>query len=384
MKVLYFDPILGVSGDMILASLIDLGVEKKYLAQQLRFAGDFDLIVNNVNRSGVRAKMCSFEIRMKINEKRFIPLITNSHLPLHIKKTAIAIIQRIFAVERKVHHTRHLHLHELADADTLLDIVGGLVAIDFLKVERVYTRSIKAGRGLIPTSEGLMPAFNFATAHLLRGFPVEFMPVNAELVTPTGAAILSTVAEPADDLAFMSYDSIGMGAGSRTIKGYPNVLRVFMGRTTDTISDECLAIETNIDDMNPQDYEILFERLYQAGALEVFLTPVIMKNSRPGVVLNILCERYDQHIMDVLLSDTTTLGIRLRFTKRIKLSRRLLKMATPHGPVRIKIAGQGRAARFSLEYRDIKSIAQKTGAPIAKIREDLLSYVTSKLPGFKR
>ncbi|HEX7320293.1 MAG TPA: nickel pincer cofactor biosynthesis protein LarC [bacterium] len=384
MKVLYFDPILGVSGDMILASLIDLGVAEKYLAQKLRFAGDFDLVVKNVNRSGVSAKMCTFEIRMKINENRFIPLVTRSRLPQHIKKTAITIIRRIFAVERKVHHTRHLHLHELADADTLLDIVGALVAIDFLKVEHVYTRSIKAGRGFIQTREGSMPAFNFATAHLLRGFPVEFMPVNAELVTPTGAAILSTIAEPTDDLIFMSYDRVGMGAGSRTIKGYPNVLRTFLGRTTDTIGDECLAIETNIDDMNPQDYEILFERLYQAGALEVFLTPVIMKNSRPGVLLNILCERYDQRIMDILLSDTTTLGIRLRFTKRIKLSRRLLKMSTPYGPIHIKIADHGRAPRFSLEYRDIKSIAQKTGASIIKLREDLLRYVTSRLPGLKR
>jgi len=379
MKALYFDPILGVSGDMILASLIDLGANKNYLNKKLSFIGDFDMTVTTVNRAGASAKNVSFKIRTKINEHRFIPLLRKSGLPPEIKKSAASIINRIFEAEKKVHNSLHLHLHELADADTLLDVAGALIAIDVFKVDKIYSREVKVGKGFIKTAEGYMPSFNFATAYLLKGFPVEFLPIDEELVTPTGAAILSAVAKPKNDLVFKKIEGIGVGAGAKEIKGYPNLLRVFLGEIDDKTTDECLVIETNIDDMNPQDYEVLLERLYELGALEVFLTPVIMKHSRPGILLKVLCENYDQKIIDAIFDETTTLGLRFGYSKRVKLERNIIKMPSPYGKISVKISKYNKKRRFALEYRELKNIALENGIPIRDLREELTRHVAKVL-----
>lgn len=379
MKILYFDPILGASGDMILAALIDLGVPKDYLKKKLRFIPNFELKVSRVQRHGISAQHMKFKIKGKIKENRFIPLINKSGLSSSIKATAITIINRIFEVEKKVHRTDHLHLHELADADTLLDITGALVAIDYLKVDKIYSKPLKAGKGFIKTVEGNMPAFNFATAELLKDFPVEFLPISAELTTPTGAAIISTVAEPADNLILSKIISVGMGTGTLDIKDYPNLLRVFIGESDEKLHDECTVINTNIDDMNPQDYDLVFEKLYEAGALEVFLTPIIMKHSRPGVLLTVLCQKNKNKILDILFNETTTLGIRVEDTKRLKLRRKIIKVKTPYGNIRVKTAEIGNKTRFSLEYQDLKKIAQKNNLSLRELRNELTKFVEKKI-----
>ena len=379
MKILYFDPILGASGDMILAALIDLGVPKDYLKKKLRFIPNFELKVSRVQRHGISAQHMKFKIKGKIKENRFIPLINKSGLSSSIKATAITIINRIFEVEKKVHRTDHLHLHELADADTLLDITGALVAIDYLKVDKIYSKPLKAGKGFIKTVEGNMPAFNFATAELLKDFPVEFLPISAELTTPTGAAIISTVAEPEDNLILSKIISVGMGTGTQDIKDYPNLLRVFIGESDEKLHDECTIIKTNIDDMNPQDYDLVFEKLYEAGALEVFLTPIIMKHSRPGVLLTVLCQKNKNKILDILFKETTTLGIRIESTKRLKLRRKIIKVKTPYGNIRVKTAEIGNKTRFSLEYQDLKKIAQKNNLSLRELRNELTKFVEKKI-----
>lgn len=379
MKILYFDPILGASGDMILAALIDLGVPKDYLKKKLGFIPNFELKVSRVQRHGISAQHMKFKIKGKIKENGFIPLINKSGLSSNIKATAITIINRIFEVEKKVHRTDHLHLHELTDADTLLDITGALVAIDYLKVDKIYSKPLKAGKGFIKTVEGNMPAFNFATAELLKDFPVEFLPISAELTTPTGAAIISTVAEPADNLILSKIISVGMGTGTLDIKDYPNLLRVFIGESDEKLHDECTVINTNIDDMNPQDYDLVFEKLYEAGALEVFLTPIIMKHSRPGVLLTVLCQKNKNKILDILFKETTTFGIRIESTKRLKLRRKIIKVKTPYGNIRVKTAEIGNKTRFSLEYQDLKKIAQKNNLSIRELRNELTKFVEKKI-----
>jgi len=375
MKIIYFDPILGTSGDMILASLMDLGVPKSYLKENLKFIPGFELKVTRVVRNGVSAKHLDFKIKKKIGEKQFIPLIKKSKSSDSVKSQAIKIIERIFKVERKVHHAKDLHLHELADADTLLDIVGALIAIEYLDVDQVYTKSLKAGKGFIKTQEGYMPAFNFATAELLKGYPVEFMDVPAELTTPTGAAILSTIAEPNEHLVLSNVIGVGLGAGTVKIKDYPNLMRVFLGETTSDLVDECTVIETNIDDMNPQYFDVVFEKLYTAGALEVFLTNAIMKNSRPGILLTVLTKRHIESIIDVLFKETSTLGIRIRSTKRLVLPRRVLKIKSPYGPIRIKLTRYRNKTRFSLEYRDIKNLAKKHNCTISDMSNRLRRFI---------
>jgi uncharacterized protein (TIGR00299 family) protein len=379
MKILYFDPILGVSGDMMLAALIDLGVSKKYLRECLKFVTGTDIRVGRANREGVSARAVSFNIKKPIKEKQFIPLINRSKLPASVKSQATNIIEKIFAIEKKVHHTKHLHLHELADADTLLDVVGVLMAIDYLSVDRVYSKPAKAGSGFIKTVEGNMPAFNFATAELLKGFPVHFLPISAELTTPTGAAILSTVATPGQDLVMSRIEKVGLGAGSMNIKGYPNLLRVFLGEFRGSLSDECTIIETNIDDMNPQDYEVLFENLYTAGALEVFLTPTIMKKSRPGILLTVLCQEHLDRIVDVLFGHTTSIGFRIVNTKRLKFRRKIVRFSSPYGNVAVKIIEHDGKTKFSLEYRDLKRIAQKKSLSISEVRKKITQFFEKKL-----
>ncbi len=380
MKVLYFDPILGASGDMIIAALIDCGVPASYIRKKLSFISHFKLKVSRVRRHGVSAKKVQFQINRKIKPVRFVPIINKSRLSADIKYQATRIIHRIFDVEKKVHRTHHLHLHELANTDTLLDIIGALVAIDYLKVDKVYSKPVKAGKGFVKTLEGTMPAFNFATAELLKGFPVEFLPINAELTTPTGAAIISTVAEPDDNLTLSSITGVGLSAGTMNIKGYPNLLRVFTGETDDNLSDECTVIETNIDDMNPQDYELTFEKLYKAGALEVFLTPTIMKGSRPGVLLTVLCKKNKKKMIDILFNETTTLGVRVKNTKRLKLPRKLVKLKSPYGSIKVKMAKMGKKNKFAFEYKNLKAIAQKSNLSIRELRSKLMTFIDEKLP----
>jgi uncharacterized protein (TIGR00299 family) protein len=382
MRILYFDPILGTSGDMILASLIDLGMPVKYLREKLDYIKGVKIKVSRVVRNGVSARHLDFDIKNRIKESQFIPLIKKSRLSNHVKEKAFEIIEHIFSVEKKVHRAKDLHLHELADADTLLDITGALVAVEYFDVSAVYTKSLKAGRGFIKTQEGNMPAFNFATAELLKGFPIEFMDVPAELTTPTGAAILGHIAKPDEDLVLSKMIKVGMGAGTMKIKDYPNLMRVFLGEISRDIIDECTVIETNIDDMNPQYYDTVFEKLYGAGALEVFLMGTIMKNSRPGILLTVLTKNNIEEILDIIFRETTTLGIRTRKTKRVVLPRKTIKLPSPYGKIRVKLTKYRAKKRFSLEYRDIKKIAGKYNIPLIEMRNKLTRYIENKLSEF--
>ena len=384
MRVIYFDPICGVSGDMLLAALIDVGADKEYLKRKLTFVPGSKIKIGRVNRQGVSARTVRFDISRQIEEKQFLPLIKKSKLSPEIQSQAVKIVERVFAVEKKVHRTTHLHLHELADADTLLDIVGVLVALDSLDADRIYSKPVKAGSGFIKTAEGNMPAFNFATAELLKGFPVEFLPIAAELTTPTGAAIISSVARPQEKLLMSKVVKVGLGAGSIRIKGYPNLLRVFIGECFDYASDECTVIETNIDDMIPQDYEILLEKLYAAGALDVFLTPTIMKKSRPGIQLTVLHQERTDAIIDVLFKHTTSIGFRLTNTKRLKFNRRIIKLASPYGRVGVKIIEHAGQHKYSLEYRDLKRIAQEKGCSVADVRSELMHLFKKKLAKYAK
>ncbi len=379
MRVLYFDPIGGVSGDMMLAALIDLGVKRESLKKYLSFVPGSEIKIGRVNRKGVSARTVKFVIKKQIREKQFIPLIKKSNLPGKVKSQAITIIERIFAAEKKVHHTKQLHLHELADADTLLDIAGVLVAIDSLGADRIFSKPAKAGSGFTRTIEGDMPAFNFATAELLKGFPVEFLPIPAELTTPTGAALLSSIAAPAENLVMSRIIKVGLGAGHRNLAECSNVLRVFLGESSDHLTDECTLIETNIDDMNPQDYELLSETLYSAGALDVFLTPTIMKRSRPGILLTVICREPLDQILDILFVHTTSIGFRVNRVKRLKFKREIRKLTTPYGRVGVKIIEYGNKHRYSFEYRDLKRIAQAKGRSINELRTALMQLYGKKL-----
>jgi uncharacterized protein (TIGR00299 family) protein len=379
MKVLYFDPIPGASGDMILAALIDCGVPRAYLTDALSFVPRFTMKVSRVTTKGVSARRVQFKITRTISEKQFLPLISKSTLSRPVKQQATAIIERIFDAEHHVHRVKHLHLHELADADTLLDICGVLAAIEYLAVDKIYSRALKAGTGFIRTVEGNMPSFNFATAYLSKGFPVEFMPIPAELTTPTGAAIISTIATPSDSIAISQLERVGMGVGTMVLRDHPNIMRIFIGTTDTYLMDTCTVYETNIDDMNPQDYEPVVENLYRAGALEVMITPTFMKKTRPGILMTVICQDNHLAIRDILLSQTTTLGVRMHETNRWKLRRTIKQVSTPLGRVRVKVAWIGTEMRFSIEYKDLERIARMRKRSIPEIRTEITHLVAAQL-----
>ena len=226
-----------------------------------------------------------------------------------------------------------------------------------------------------------MPAFNFATAELLKGFPVHFLPISAELTTPTGAAILSTIATPRQDLVMSRIKKVGLGAGSMNIKDHPNLLRVFLGESHDSLSDECTVIETNIDDMNPEIYGYLVEKLFAEGAQDATLSQIIMKKGRPGILLSVLANPNDvQRMSTLILQETTTLGLRIYPVDRLKIQRTTDTIETKYGPINVKVVEIEGKKRFTPEYDDCRNAALRQKIPIMKIYEEVQKKVHNRTP----
>ncbi len=379
MKAILFDPIPGLSGDMIVASMLDAGMPIKYLKEKLKFIPGVDIHAKKTKSNGVMATRLSFKPKKHIPVTNFIGLVKRSRLSTKQKLLIKKILENIFKVEKKVHGFGQLHLHELADLDTLLDICGAVIGLDYFETENIFSKPPKAGSGFIKTQEGKMPAFNFATSRLLKNWPVDFLPLEAELTTPTGAAIITTIATPTEKIVFSKINNLGFGTGTMKFPNFPNLLRIFIGEISSELQNECQVIETNIDDMNPQDYEVVIEKLYDAGAYEVFLTPVIMKNSRPGILLTVLSDPENRSVIDIIFSHTSTLGVRIRRSQRLILPRKIIKISTDEGTVRVKIANFKKTQRFSIEYRDLKNMVRKTGKNIDYLRRKLGPIIISKL-----
>jgi len=375
MRVLHFDPFFGASGDMIIAVLVDLGVPVPYLEKQIQRLGfsRFKIIVGEVRRQTIGAKHVDFRFQSRLSVDRFIPALGRARLSPYVKDNGIRIIKRILAAEAKAHRRRHAHLHELADLDTLIDTTGALLGIEALGVEAVYTNALKAGKGFVLTAHGMMPAFNFATAYLLEGMPVEFLDVDCELVTPTGAAILSAVAKPAQRLKLDRILAIGHGAGSKEVEHYPNLLRAFLGEIRIGHHDVVTMLETNLDEENPQIFDYLFDRLFEARALDVYLVPTIQKKSRPGSILGVIARRDDvEGLLSIIFSETSTLGIRIMDVERRVLERKILSFVSSYGKVRYKVRRVGEQERITLEYDDLKKIARRRRLPLARLNEAIV------------
>ncbi|MEO0225657.1 MAG: nickel pincer cofactor biosynthesis protein LarC [candidate division WOR-3 bacterium] len=380
MRVLLFDPIPGASGDMILSALIDLGVDPRYLEKIILKTGfkRFRIIVQDVRRQTIRAKLVKFDFDTTIAAENFLPVIKKSNLTEFVKINSIKTIKRIFETESRVHKRRNPHLHELADLDTFIDIVCSFAGIEFLKVDKIYSRPLKAG--FIDTAHGRMPAFNLATAELLKDRAVEFLPIDFELTTPTGAAIISSIAEPINNLPIEKILSIGYGAGTRELEGYPNIMRIFLGEMASSQPDAVTLLETNLDYQNPQIYDYIYDRLFEAGALDVYLIPTIQKKSRPGVLLNVICRRSAvEELLRIIFSETTSLGVRIVNLDRRILPREIKRIKTPLGMMRYKIAHIDQRPKISLEYEDLKKIARKSKQPLIDVQNIVLKYLTKGL-----
>ena len=383
-KLLYFECPTGVSGDMFLAALINLGVDIKKIKRELKKlpVSGYSVSVTKERRHAIEATRFKVKTKKERHHRTFGDikgLIEESGLSDPIKKLAIKIFKLLAKAEGKVHGITpgKVHFHEVGAVDSIVDIVGAAIAIETLGKVEVYCSPIATGSGFVKTAHGTMPIPAPATLELLKGVPIVPSPVQMELTTPTGAAILKTLVLGFGPVPPMTVTDIGYGAGGKDFKEVPNVLRVTLGTSKGTRtravhdSESILAIETNTDDMNPQLAGYLMERLLAEGALEVFFTPVQMKKNRPGTLITVLAEASSrERLTEIIFRESTSIGVRYYHVERSCLERDFRKVRTAYGPVRIKVSRlNGRVVNVTPEYEDCKKAASGKKVPIKDVIE---------------
>jgi len=300
-----------------------------------------------------------------------LDLIGGSALPEPVKDKATRIFRRLGEAEARVHGTTvdQVHFHEVGAVDAIVDVTGACIGLHLLGVDAVHCSALPLGGGFVAGAHGRMPVPGPGTAELLKGFPVVDTGVKRELVTPTGAAILTTLAAGAGAMPAMTVEAVGYGAGDMDLEA-PNVIRVFLGRAAEPGGSETIVqVETTVDDMQPQLWEAVMERLFESGALDVYLTPVTMKKSRPGIVLTALCspDRVTE-LSRVLFEESPTIGVRWTAYQRERLDREIITLATAYGPVPFKVSRLGgRVVTATPEFTEIRRIAKEKGLPAREV-----------------
>jgi uncharacterized protein (TIGR00299 family) protein len=371
---------------MTLGALVDAGLSPDRLRKELLRlpVRGYEIKVRKVKRAGLRATKVDVKVEHRTQNpdrrlkkeartwKDIEKLINKSSLSGAIKKKGLAIFKRLFQAEAKVHGSRYdkVHLHELGAVDCMVDIFGTIIGLDALGIDTVYSSPLNVGSGTINTEHGILPVPAPATVELLHGKTFYSSDIDFELTTPTGAVLISSLAKGFGPIPEMTVSKTGTGAGGRNFKERPNVLRIFIGKDAkERGDDEVIVIETNIDDMNPQIYEYVMEKLFKKGALDVFLAPIIMKKGRPGIKLTALC--YDS-IKDILikqiLRETTSIGLRYYRAGRTTMDREMKTVDTKFGKINMKISRYGNEiTKAKPEYEDCRKIASKRNIPLRDV-----------------
>jgi len=385
-RVIYFDCFSGISGDMILGSLVDLGVDVKLIRKELKKINlkGYKLTSHQVKRNGIMGTKVNVVIDPSIQKRNqarsftdIKKLIVKSSLSENVKTDSIEIFRRIGTVEAKIHGTSldKIHFHEIGAIDSIVDIVGGAICMSLLNIDIVFSSALNTGEGLINCEHGTIPIPAPATLKLLEGIPCYSSGTKNELTTPTGAAFIGYYGSKFGSLPKMNIMKSGYGAGSHEIKEIPNLLRVVLGEVL--IPSKIITmkvIETNIDDMNPEFYDHIMSQLLIAGAADVFLTAVHMKKNRPGTLLTTVVSNDKFHsVVQIILEETSTFGIRHYDVVRTELKRENKLIKTPFGKVRIKVGTfAGSRITVSPEYEDCKKLALKKGIPVKRVYEETL------------
>lgn len=379
MKVAYFDCPSGAAGDMILGALVDAGLPLEDLRRELDTLalGGFVLTAREVSKGGFRATKVEVEIDASRDHPHrtladIVAILDASGLDRGVKERARRVFTRLAEAEARAHGTTPdtVRFHDVGAVDAIVDVTGSVAGLTLLGVEAVHVSALPLGGGFAQGPHGRIPVPAPGTAELLRGFPVTDTGVHAELVTPTGAAILTTLGRPG--FPAMTVTAVGYGAGTRDFPETPNVLRCLVGEASAPESAETiLQLETTIDDMSPQLYEPLVERLFETGALDVVLTPVIMKRGRPGIVVTCLCvpDRRDD-LSRVLFEESTTIGVRWSEWRRTPLAREIVTLATSYGAIPFKVSRlEGRVVTVTPEFSDVVRIAREKSLPVREVLE---------------
>jgi len=387
MRIAYFDCFSGISGDMFVGALLDAGLKIEILEKELNKLNlsGYQLEVNKVLKKGISASQFKVKIQEKGVERRFkdiLNILEESKLDEEIKNEVKKIFFKIAEAESKIHQEdiEKIHFHEIGGLDSIIDISSAVIGIKALEIKEIYSSPLPLGKGFVKCAHGILPLPAPATLELLKNIPTYSGGMESEMVTPTGAAIISTLTKDFGERPLMKIEKIGYGAGEREFS-IPNLLRVSIGekilRDKDLmdgyVHDEALLIETNIDDMNPEFYDYIMDKLFSQGALDVFLTPIQMKKNRPAHMFSIIVyEQNLKEILKVLFSESTTLGVRIKEVKRLKLTQQNFIAETKYGKIKVKVGiFKEDIKTIAPEYQDCQKIAQQYQVPLKEIYEEV-------------
>jgi len=398
MKIAYFDCFSGIAGDMTLAALLDAGAPLEELRAALSSLPVEGWAIESkaVLRSGIHAQSVSVTLHGRTDEEELAhahhhhhhgrsmreikELIESSDLSVRVKRDSLAVFEKIAVAEAFLHHStpEEVHFHEIGGLDSLLDIVGVAWCLEWLEIEAIYSSALPLSSGWVDCAHGRMPVPSPATLEMLKGVPWTPTDVRGELVTPTGAGILAALSKGYGGAPAMTLEKIGLGAGKKDFPDRPNILRISIGESelpdsADGLEWKTLTqFEANIDDLNPQLWELVFERLFAAGALDVWLAPIAMKKGRPAQLLGVLCEEsHEKPVLATILRETTTLGARRSRLERAALAREMRQVETPFGAITVKVASNDSLGiwRAWPEWEDVKRASQSANVPAGEVFE---------------
>jgi uncharacterized protein (TIGR00299 family) protein len=389
MKILYYDCFSGISGDMNLGAMIDIGVEQDRLINELKklTIDPFELKITSDKRRGISGTKVEVVLSEKTaphhrSFRNISTLIEGSDLSRNVKTLSLRIFTKIAQAEAKIHgcNIDDVHFHEIGAVDSIVDIVGAAVCLDCLRVDRVLSSPVQVGGGFVTCAHGTLPVPAPATAEILKGIPVRSGLVPFETTTPTGAAILAATVDIFTEEANFTPRKIGYGIGHRDTE-IPNVLRIYLGDMEEVPFEEdveirdAFMVECNIDDMNPEFYDDVMDALFEAGAQDVFLAPIIMKKSRPAVTISVLCHGSElKSVETILLIRTSTLGVRTRKVTKTMLRRDFSAVSTKYGEITVKNAYfRGKKIKSKPEYETCKQLAREKGVSIKEIYDSVKS-----------
>lgn len=377
---------------MTLGALVDAGADFEALKSELGKLGvkDYELKLDKVMKHGITASDITVEVKHHHHHldhghhhhgrsfSEIKKMIEDSGLSESVKNRAVAIFRKLGEAEAKIHgkSIEEIHFHEVGAVDSIVDIVGTSIGLDLLGIEKVFASAVPTFHGMVQIAHGTFPLPAPATAEILKGVPWRELGIEGEIVTPTGAAILAQLAEGFGPMPAMTTSAIGYGAGKKDF-GMPNVLRLVVGEMGGHDKHghgehkSVQVVETNIDDISPQTYEVVMDRLFAAGALDVFLTPIQMKKNRPAVLLSIICAQADiSKMTDVVFEETSSIGVRISSQHRICLPRSIVKVETKYGSISLKVAMKNdRIVNAHPEYEDCKAAAAKHGVALKIVRD---------------